>query len=110
MLLISFLFGLVYLFTGLGIRLYQCLRAHDYAATFADGICWYLLVGGRCGVFIPCGHVPDDRADSVSASSSVGERGCGCGRRWSIGDSAVLVAARRRGGNGSQRAHMCFTV
>lgn len=46
MLMISFLLGLIHLFTGLGIKVYQCLRQKDYRGVFTDGICWFLLVGG----------------------------------------------------------------
>lgn len=46
MLMWSFLFGLIHLFTGLGIKLYQCVKQRDYMSAFADCICWFLLVGG----------------------------------------------------------------
>lgn len=46
MLMFSFLFGLIHLFTALGIKLYQCLRAKDYMSVFTDCIFWYMLVGG----------------------------------------------------------------
>ena len=46
MLMFSFVIGIAHLFTGLGVRLYQCIKAKDYAAAFGDCIFWYMLVGG----------------------------------------------------------------
>ncbi len=46
MLMFSFAIGIVHLFTGLGIKLYQCLKAKDYYAAFGDCIFWFMLVGG----------------------------------------------------------------
>lgn len=46
MLMFSFLLGLIHLFTGLGIKLYQCIKQKDYMGAFVDCICWFLLVGG----------------------------------------------------------------
>jgi len=46
MLMFSFLFGIIHLFTGLGISLYQYLKRKDYASAFSDCICWFMLVGG----------------------------------------------------------------
>ena len=46
MLMFSFVIGIIHLFTGLGIKLYQCIKAKDWAAAFGDCIFWYMLVGG----------------------------------------------------------------
>lgn len=46
MLMFSFLFGIIHLFTALAIKCYQCAKAGDYMSMFADGICWFMLVGG----------------------------------------------------------------
>ncbi len=46
MLMFSFVIGIVHLFTGLGVKLYQCIKAKDWAAAFGDCIFWYMLVGG----------------------------------------------------------------
>ncbi|MGN1116533.1 MAG: V-type ATP synthase subunit I [Candidatus Ornithomonoglobus sp.] len=46
MLMFSFLFGLIHLFTALGIKLYQCVKAKDYMSALTDCIFWYMLVGG----------------------------------------------------------------
>ena len=46
MLIFSFAIGIVHLFAGLGIKLYQLLREGDIKSAFFDVVCWYLLVGG----------------------------------------------------------------
>lgn len=46
MLMFSFLLGLIHLFTGLGVKLYQYIKQKDYMGAFVDCICWFLLVGG----------------------------------------------------------------
>ena len=46
MLMFSFLIGIVHLFTGLGVKLYQCIKAKDWASAFGDCIFWYMLIGG----------------------------------------------------------------
>ena len=46
MLMFSFLLGIIHLFTGLGIKLYQCIKAKDYMSALTDCIFWYMLVGG----------------------------------------------------------------
>lgn len=46
MLMFSFLFGLIHLFTALGIKLYQCIKAKDYMSALTDCVFWYMLVGG----------------------------------------------------------------
>ena len=46
MLMFSFALGIVHLFTGLGVKLYQALKAKDYYSAFGDCIFWFMLVGG----------------------------------------------------------------
>lgn len=46
MLMFSFLLGIIHLFTGLGVKLYQCIKAKDYMSALTDCIFWYMLVGG----------------------------------------------------------------
>lgn len=46
MLMFSFLFGLIHLFTALGMKLYQCIKAKDYMSALVDCVFWYMLVGG----------------------------------------------------------------
>lgn len=46
MLMFSFLLGLIHLFTALGVKLYQCIKAKDYMSALTDCVFWYMLVGG----------------------------------------------------------------
>lgn len=46
MLMFSFLLGIIHLFTGLGVKLYQCIKEKDYMSALTDCIFWYMLVGG----------------------------------------------------------------
>ncbi|RDU21920.1 V-type ATP synthase subunit I [Anaerosacchariphilus polymeriproducens] len=45
MLLFSMALGIVHLFTGLGMKCYQCLRQKDYKAILYDVLLWYVLLG-----------------------------------------------------------------
>jgi len=45
-LLFCFLFGLIHLFVGLGMKAYMCIKARHYLDIIYDVVSWYLLVGG----------------------------------------------------------------
>lgn len=46
MLMFSFVLGIIHLFTGLGVKLYQCIKAKDYMSALSDCVFWFMLVGG----------------------------------------------------------------
>lgn len=46
LLVFSFLLGIIHLFTGLGVRLYTCLRSGRIMDAVCDVFFWYMLVGG----------------------------------------------------------------
>lgn len=46
MLVFSFVFGIVHLFTGLGVKLYASVKTGHLADGIYDVVFWYLLVGG----------------------------------------------------------------
>lgn len=46
MLIFSFAIGIVHIFAGLGMKLYQNIRAGDWRSGIYDTVFWYLLVGG----------------------------------------------------------------
>lgn len=46
MLVFSFLLGIIHLFTGLGLKLYQCIKNKQYKDALYDVVFWYMLVGG----------------------------------------------------------------
>ena len=53
LLVYSMLFGLIHLFTGLGIKGYMCLRDKKYMDFFCDVVLWYLLLAGLVLMLIP---------------------------------------------------------
>jgi len=46
MLVFSFFLGILHLFTGLGLKLYQCIKNKQYKDALYDVVFWYMLVGG----------------------------------------------------------------
>jgi len=46
MLVFSMLLGVIHLFTGLGMKLYQCVKQKDYTAIIYDVMFWYMLLAG----------------------------------------------------------------
>ena len=46
MLVFSFSLGIIHLFTGLGMKVYQCIKDKRYMDAVYDAVSWYLLVGG----------------------------------------------------------------
>lgn len=47
------LFGLIHLFTGLGIKGYELCKKKDFVGFFSDIIAWYFLVGGLVLILLP---------------------------------------------------------
>ena len=47
------LFGVIHLFTGLGIKGYLCLRDKRYMDFFCDVVLWYMLLIGLLIMLIP---------------------------------------------------------
>ena len=45
-LVFAFACGIVHIFTGLAIKLYQCIRQKDYMSAFCDAVLWFMFVGG----------------------------------------------------------------
>ena len=52
LLLLAFAFGVVHVFTGLAVLLYQNLRSRQYKDALYDAVFWYLLVGGGIIVLV----------------------------------------------------------
>lgn len=53
LLVFSMLFGVIHLFTGLGIKGYMCLRDKRYMDFFCDVVLWYALLVGLLIMLIP---------------------------------------------------------
>ena len=45
-LVFAFSLGIVHILTGLGIKLYQCLKAGDIIGAVCDSVLWFMFVGG----------------------------------------------------------------
>lgn len=52
MLLFSMALGIVHLFAGLGMKLYQCIRQKDFKAIIYDVILWYVLLGSSVVILL----------------------------------------------------------
>ncbi|MEG2381108.1 MAG: V-type ATP synthase subunit I [Oscillospiraceae bacterium] len=46
MLVFSFALGIIHIFTGLGMKFYQMVKAGDWKGAIYDVVFWYMLVGG----------------------------------------------------------------
>ena len=53
LLIYSMLFGLIHLFTGLGIKGYMCIKDGRYLDCFCDVVLWFLLLIGLIIMFLP---------------------------------------------------------
>ncbi len=53
LLIYSMLFGVIHLFTGLGIKGYMCLKDKKYMDFFCDVVLWYMLLVGLLIMLIP---------------------------------------------------------
>ncbi len=53
LLIYSMLFGLIHLFTGLGIKGYMCIKDKRYVDFFCDVVLWFLFLLGLIIMFLP---------------------------------------------------------
>lgn len=53
LLVFSLLFGVIHLFTGLGIKGYLCLRDRRYMDFFCDVVLWFMLLAGLILILLP---------------------------------------------------------
>lgn len=53
LLIYSMLFGLIHLFTGLGIKGYMCIKDNRYMDFFCDVVLWFLFLIGLIIMFLP---------------------------------------------------------
>ena len=49
----SMIFGLIHLFTGLGVKGYMALKDHDIISFIFDVLCWFMLLAGLLLMLIP---------------------------------------------------------
>lgn len=53
LLVYSMLFGVIHLFTGLGIKGYICIKQKDYTSFVCDVLCWFMLLIGLIMMLLP---------------------------------------------------------
>ncbi|MBR0365655.1 MAG: V-type ATP synthase subunit I [Clostridia bacterium] len=110
LLMFSFLLGLIHLFTALGIKMYQCIKAKDYWSVWSDCVFWYMLIGGgvvylfHVDMFLSMagieGKLPDLWANVAAIIAGIGAlgivlftaRGGGVGKRLAKGAYALYGA------------------
>lgn len=107
MLMFSFLLGIIHLFTGLGIKLYQCARAKDYRSMFSECIFWYMLVGGlivylfRVDMFMSMAglsfRLPKAAANIAAVTAAIGAVG-------------ILLFTAKSGGAGKRLAKGAYAL
>ena len=70
LLIYSMLFGLIHLFTGLGIKGYMCIKDNRYLDFFCDVVLWFLFLIGLIIMFLPTFLLPSQGRRSYSRNLS----------------------------------------
>lgn len=73
MLVFSFCFGIVHLFTGLGVKLYCSIKSGHLADGIYDVVFWYLLVGGAVIYMLTMSMFTDMLGLGFTLSPAVGQ-------------------------------------
>ena len=107
LLMFSFLLGLIHLFTALGIKMYQCIKAKDYWSVWSDCVFWYMLVGGgvvylfHVDMFLSMagieGKLPDLWANAAAIVAGIGALG-------------IVLFTARSGGFGKRLAKGAYAL
>ena len=84
-LVFAFACGIVHILTGLGIKLYQCIKQGDYVSAFCDSVLWFMFVGGgivyllsmpmvtdMLGLGFSIGHPASDIAAWIAIAGCIG--------------------------------------
>ena len=100
LLLVAFAFGVVHLFTGLAVLLYEKLKAHSYADAIYDVVFWYLLVGGGIVYLVTMPMFQNMFALSLNIPSIVGTVSAACAI---IGAVGILFTGGRESRNPIKR-------
>ncbi len=69
LLIYCFLFGLIHLFVGLGIKGYMAVKKGEYMDLFANVICWYLLLIGLILLLLPTGMFTSMYGSAIAVPS-----------------------------------------
>lgn len=100
MLMFSFAIGIVHLFTGLSISMYQLLKQKKYYDALCDVVFWYLLVGGLILYFITTDMFVGMSGLNFNLPSFVATIGISCAL---IGAVGILLTAGRSSKNPIKR-------
>ncbi|MDQ5983665.1 MAG: V/A-type H+/Na+-transporting ATPase subunit I [Eubacteriales bacterium SKADARSKE-1] len=100
MLAFSFGIGIIHLFTGLFLKLYQLLKIKNYKDVVFDVISWYLLVGGAIIYLLSIPTMSELLTLNFKLSSSVGKIGAVCAL---IGAAIIIFTAGRGSKNPFKR-------
>ncbi len=71
LLIYCFLFGLIHLFVGLGMKGYMDVQKKDYMDLFANVVCWYLLIAGLILLLLPTNIFASMYGSSIALPSAV---------------------------------------
>ncbi len=94
MLMFSFLLGIIHLFTGLAILIYNNIKKKDYLAVIYDSVSWYLLVGGGITALLTMDMVQNIAGFTLPASyATVG------GIMAGVGALIILIFSGRESKN-----------
>ena len=88
----SFLLGVVHLFVGLGMQLYQLCKARKYKDAVYDVIFWYLLVGGGIVFLLSMDMMKDMLGLGFVLPSTVGNIAAVCA---GVGALGIIFTAGR---------------
>ena len=107
LLMFSFLLGLIHLFTALGVKMYQCIKAKDYWSVWSDCVFWYMLIGGgvvylfHVDMFLSMagieGKLPDLWANVAAIVAGIGALG-------------IVLFTARSGGLGKRLAKGAYAL
>lgn len=92
LLVFSFLLGIIHLFTGLGVQLYQLCKEKKYLDGFYDVVLWYFLVGGAIVLLVSTEMFRDMAGLTFVLPTIVGNIGGGLAVVGAIG--IILTAGR----------------
>ena len=107
MLMFSFLLGLIHLFTGLAIKMYQCIKARDYYSMVTECVFWYMLVGGgvlylfRVDMFLSMAGMTTklpEAAGTIAAVTAI------------LGALGIVLFTARHGGIGKRLAKGAYSL
>lgn len=96
----SFLLGVIHLFVGLGMQLYQLCKAKKYKDALYDVVFWYLLVGGGIVFLLSMDMMKDMLGLGFVLPSTVGTAAAVCA---GVGGLGIILTSGRDSRNPVKR-------